>query len=383
MNKINQQTNNKWLWLKHDLLGKIRSGEYAPGDLLPGELDLCEKKGVSRTTVRQALNVLENEGFIERQRGRGTYVKDMPANAGKNSQDISDKHLQKPYALLIPEISRPIFAVLARGFDEFLSGIHQQMMICHSLHNIYKQGDIILQLLNQQISGVAIVPPIGKQTPVHQVAQLQNNRIPVVFCHRGVEGISAPLLCWDSFQIGKIAAKEIIRRGHKQIGFIAPLKYSINEQQFKGFESELIDAGIAIAEENILWAKNSADNCELNGIVETDLAKMLSKKSRPTAVYCTDTSEAEKLYMVALQKGLKVPQDISLVSSDDKQHCSYISSKLALVCKNEFELGYKAAQLLNKMNKNKIRINDDRIIKVNLEFTKGNSLRKFDQKETV
>lgn len=383
MNKINPKTNKKWLWLKHDLLGKISSGEYAPGDLLPGELDLCEKKGVSRTTVRQALNVLENEGFIERQRGRGTYVKEMPANTSKRPQDRSDKNLQKPYALLIPEISRPIFAVLARGFDEFLSGIHQQMMICHSLHNIYKQGDIILQLLNQQISGVAIVPPIGKQTPVHQVSQLQNNRIPVVFCHRGVEGISAPLLCWDSFQIGKIAAKEIIRRGHKQIGFVAPLKYSINEEQFRGFSSELSFAGIPIEDENVLWAEPPYGNSEISGITEKDISKILTKKNRPTAVYCTDTSEAEKLYMVALQKGLKVPRDISIVSSDDKQHTSYISSKLALVCKNEFELGYKAAELLNKMNKKKIQIDDDRIIKVNLEFTKGNSLKKFDQKETI
>jgi GntR family transcriptional regulator len=60
--------------LKQVLMGKIEDGEYGPGDLLPSEHELCEKFGVSRTVVRQAIGELVNEGRMYRMRGKGTFV---------------------------------------------------------------------------------------------------------------------------------------------------------------------------------------------------------------------------------------------------------------------------------------------------------------------
>lgn len=60
--------------LKQMLLAKIESGEWQPGDLIPGELDLQDTFGLSRTTVRQTLGELVSEGHLERFRGRGTFV---------------------------------------------------------------------------------------------------------------------------------------------------------------------------------------------------------------------------------------------------------------------------------------------------------------------
>lgn len=56
------------------LKGGISSGKLHPGDMLPTEMSLCESFGVSRTTVRQAFQILEREGFIVRKRGKGTFV---------------------------------------------------------------------------------------------------------------------------------------------------------------------------------------------------------------------------------------------------------------------------------------------------------------------
>ncbi len=60
--------------LKQLLLGKIDSGEFKEGDALPTEQQIQEMYQLSRTTVRQALSELEEEGRITRQRGRGTFV---------------------------------------------------------------------------------------------------------------------------------------------------------------------------------------------------------------------------------------------------------------------------------------------------------------------
>lgn len=56
------------------LRGKIQRREWQPGDKIPPESELIETYQVSRSTVRQVLEMLVNEGFIYRERGRGTFV---------------------------------------------------------------------------------------------------------------------------------------------------------------------------------------------------------------------------------------------------------------------------------------------------------------------
>lgn len=59
----------------HEILhGKISRGTWQPGDMIPPESELVEQFQVSRTTVRQVLDMLVNEGLIYRQRGRGSFV---------------------------------------------------------------------------------------------------------------------------------------------------------------------------------------------------------------------------------------------------------------------------------------------------------------------
>ncbi|WP_211220832.1 GntR family transcriptional regulator [Agrococcus lahaulensis] len=60
--------------LRRQILATIADEGLSPGDLLPGELRMCEQYGVSRTVVRQALGQLEHDGIITRVKGKGTFV---------------------------------------------------------------------------------------------------------------------------------------------------------------------------------------------------------------------------------------------------------------------------------------------------------------------
>ncbi|WP_318153050.1 GntR family transcriptional regulator [Metabacillus arenae] len=60
--------------IEEQIKAKIENGFLLPDDAIPSEREYAEKFGVSRMTVRQALNNLVNDGFLVRQKGRGTFV---------------------------------------------------------------------------------------------------------------------------------------------------------------------------------------------------------------------------------------------------------------------------------------------------------------------
>jgi GntR family transcriptional regulator len=64
--------------LEQDLVQRIGGGEFAPGDALPTEEGICEQYGVSRITVRRALDALLAQGLIVRRRGVGSFVAERP-----------------------------------------------------------------------------------------------------------------------------------------------------------------------------------------------------------------------------------------------------------------------------------------------------------------
>jgi GntR family transcriptional regulator, N-acetylglucosamine utilization regulator len=64
----------RYYQLKEIIRERIRSGEWAPGSLIPSERELCERYGISRMTTRQSVGELVTEGLLYREQGKGTYV---------------------------------------------------------------------------------------------------------------------------------------------------------------------------------------------------------------------------------------------------------------------------------------------------------------------
>lgn len=75
MKTINTDSRVQLYYQLYDIiLDKINSGEYKESDILPTENDLIKQYNISRITVRKAMDMLENEGFITKKRGLGTFV---------------------------------------------------------------------------------------------------------------------------------------------------------------------------------------------------------------------------------------------------------------------------------------------------------------------
>lgn len=68
--------------VEQDMRERITSGIWQAGQMLPGEMELCTLYGVSRTTLRQAISALVDEGLIVRERGRGSFIRSSMVTAG-------------------------------------------------------------------------------------------------------------------------------------------------------------------------------------------------------------------------------------------------------------------------------------------------------------
>ena len=67
----------KYERIANDMKEKIESGVYKPNDQLPFEAEMCDHYGVSRITVKKAMDLLVNEGLVVKRRGAGTFVKNI------------------------------------------------------------------------------------------------------------------------------------------------------------------------------------------------------------------------------------------------------------------------------------------------------------------
>lgn len=86
---------NKYLSIYKELAKHIKNGEYKPNDLLPSETELMKTYNVSRDTIRKSLNILTQEGYIQKAQGKGSFVLDINRFSFPVSGVVSFKELGK------------------------------------------------------------------------------------------------------------------------------------------------------------------------------------------------------------------------------------------------------------------------------------------------
>jgi GntR family transcriptional regulator len=110
-----------YLQLCEFLRVRILSGEWSRGARIPTEPELCEAYDVSRTTVRQALALLERDGLLVRGRGRGTFVREPSLTAAPRSVSSFSAELRdlgmKPGSRILGASVIPASAEMAAEMD--------------------------------------------------------------------------------------------------------------------------------------------------------------------------------------------------------------------------------------------------------------------------
>jgi GntR family transcriptional regulator of arabinose operon len=336
----------KYERLRQYFVEEVLAGRLKPGDMLPTEQQLADTYAIARSTVRQALATLQRDGLIERIQGKGTFIHEDARVRSRPDLDV--------FALVLPETQSAFYPSLQRSFDEAAGRVHNQILVCQSNNNLDRQGNVILQLIDKEVAGVAIVPVTIPPTPVYQIRQLQKAEIPVVFCHRRVEGVRAPLLAIPFREVGRLAGRALVERGHRRVAFFAPHLSESAVGYLEGLLDVLPPGGVT-AEHRVIFGPESVPDPEVHEPeMLAALSAVVNHPERPTAIFTTFDSAAELIYLLLLRLGLRVPEDISLIGFGGTVRSSPILHRITSVSVDETEIGRRAVELLDRMRRHEL-----------------------------
>lgn len=141
--------------LKKLLIQEIASGRWQPEEQIPSEPEICHHFGLSRTTVRQTLSELENEGMIRREKGKGTFVSQTHPQLWflQSSQGFYDEAARKGHEVVSRVIRRevselPVFAIDALSLQPGAHGV-----ILERLR--WVDGRVVMYVISYLIEGFA------------------------------------------------------------------------------------------------------------------------------------------------------------------------------------------------------------------------------------
>jgi DNA-binding GntR family transcriptional regulator len=126
---------HKYAQVVAEIKRRIESGQYAPGSLLPSEHQLVESFGVSRPTIVKSLSALRQDGWIETQQGKGSFVRGRPALAGAERTRPAQGILELPETKLSGSLIQagvklaPAYVTTLLGLDQGARAFLRQRLL--------------------------------------------------------------------------------------------------------------------------------------------------------------------------------------------------------------------------------------------------------------
>jgi LacI family transcriptional regulator len=166
-------------------------------------------------------------------------------------------------------------------------------------------------LASAMVAGAIIIPQADtKNAAVYQ--QLVDSGMKLVVAHSCLDGLSAPQVVGDNYQVMYKSAKYLISLGHRNIVYLAiPQDCCLGRERARGFTDALTEAGIPVPSSSIVTCGHSE---EAGGKA---MAALLKRKRVPTAIIARHDTVALGAMRAVFEAGLSIPEDISLIGNSD------------------------------------------------------------------
>ena len=291
--------------IAEDLRQQITQGTYTTGQRLPAERELIQQYGVQRNTIRQALTLLAQEGWLDVRARSGAFV------ASRKGGSSGTTSLPEGVVLVINSWNRVSTALdnVLFGLTRVLEGTPLTIQRFNS-HPLPGSREHITPSVEYLTANNVVGAILWAQNPT-DLAMLTRLRtaVPLVLIDRRVLGFEADCVHFDDVAGGRLVTEHLIAQGHRRIGFLADEVFAETVQQrWRGYTLALEAAEIP------LDANRSAlfEDIQASSFAEHTRLFLAGGDSPLTAVVCSNDSTALTLLRFLRSEGYRVPADIAM-----------------------------------------------------------------------
>ena len=305
--------------------------------------ELAKELNVSPTTISRVLTGQEKKYRISAKTAEKVRAA-AEAHQFSVNQVARNLRLQKTntIGLVIPDISNPFFANLARTVEEELRARGKMVLLCDTKDETELEKESIDLLLARKVDGLLVVP-VG-DTGDHLS---KNPKLPLVLIDRYFADSDIPYVSTDNYAGAHEATALLLANGHQKIACIQGLVHTtVNKDRVRGFKQALSDQQIAESNCPILGNDYSIEN----GYQSTKT--LLEGEDRPTAIFALSNQIAVGVMKAANELGLNIPEDISLLSFDEQSYFELLSPPLTAIQQPMQGIGKKAVEMLFQLFEN-------------------------------
>ncbi len=349
--------------MAESLRSEIFQGSWK--EWIPSEREISELLHVSRNTCRSALHILYRESLVEPVRGRGIRVNQPAVYRSRPTVETS-----RSLGVIIPESLgrlRPGISLLIEELQTELFDLGVRLQL-HSSPGCYRQQpDHALERLVERNPHSCWMLLLA-----HQPLQrwFMDRGLPCLVSGSVYSDIKLPSVDYDFRAVGRHAAGKLISLGHRRIVFFNRRLLAAGD-----LETELgvLEGARASSEKDVdvrvVYHEDNLDS------VVTLIKKTFSVPTPPTAVIVANAYCCLSVLTALTRLGLRVPEDVSLISRDDDPYLAYLEPEPARYNADGAALARKAMLLIRTL----LEGGDAKMEPIRLvpRFTAGGSLRKI------
>lgn len=325
----------KYLKLIEILKKMILEGKIDAGDKLPSENELSKEYQVSRHTVRKALAILENEGYVYAVHGKGTFCSELVRHT-KTSKNI---------AVITTYLSDYIFPSVIQGIDSVLTQNGYSILLKNTGNSRQTEARCLEELLQKDIEGLIIEPSKSeifcRHTSLYE--KMDQYNIPYVFIQGCFDQMrEKPWVLMNDYQGGYLVTNYLISLGHRNILGVFKADDLQGKERHRGYVRALQEADILYDPENVIWFHT--EDRTFKPFLQ--IQELLKRGRSFTAVACYNDQIALEVIRALGKCGKSVPEDISVTGYDNSFMAENYKIGLTTIAHPQKQLGEISAQLL-------------------------------------
>lgn len=281
-----------------------------------------DRPGVSKETIQRVRQTAEMLGFRPNVVARSLRVKRTLT-----------------LGLLTDDIEGVFTTSLVRGVEEAITPHGFNAFLCNSYGDPEKERAHIQALLDKQVDGLILLS--GYRVRARPAPAAEVGHLPLVYLYQYTQDLPIHCVIPDDFGGGVMGTRHLVELGHRRIALInGPADYEAAQLRLEGYRQALQEAGLAFDPALVACG-------DWNQRVGYQLAHQVMKRRRPpTAIFSTSDILSIGVADALHELGLRIPEDVALVSFDNRFFAENQRPPLTDVALPLYEMGYKAGELL-------------------------------------